>query len=92
MKVAEAKGRLRGKQPKLKPNLAKHLVELHDSWHYAQAEVAELFGVGRSTVYRTIERMQPKPVEPERPFAQIAGQRVDQHPSQHSAETSYPAC
>jgi hypothetical protein len=69
-------GRLRGKQPKLKPNQAKHLVELHDSGHYTQAELAELFGVGRSTVYRTIERMRPKPVEPERLFAQIAGQRA----------------
>ena len=28
MKVAKAKGRLRGKQPKLKPNQAKHLLEL----------------------------------------------------------------
>lgn len=30
MKVAKVKGRLRGKQPKLKPNQAKHLLELHD--------------------------------------------------------------
>ena len=59
MKVAKAKGRLRGKQPKLKPNQAKHLLELHDSGSYTQAELAELFGVGRSTVYRTIERMRP---------------------------------
>jgi DNA invertase Pin-like site-specific DNA recombinase len=53
MKVAKAKGRLRGKQPKLKPNQAKHLLELHDSGTYTQAELAELFGVGRSTIYRT---------------------------------------
>ena len=69
MKVAKAKGQLRGKQPKLKPNQAKHLLELHDSGTYTQAELAELFGVGRSTIYRTIERMRPKPIEPERPFA-----------------------
>jgi hypothetical protein len=32
MKVAKAKSRgLRGKQPKLNPNQAKHLFELHDS-------------------------------------------------------------
>jgi DNA invertase Pin-like site-specific DNA recombinase len=68
MKVAKAKGRLRGKQPKLKPNQAKHLLELHDSGSYTQAELAELFGVGRSTVYRTIERMRPRSPEPERPF------------------------
>jgi hypothetical protein len=73
MKVAKAKGRLRGKQPKLKPNQAKHLLELHDSGNYTQAELAELFGV--STVYRTIERMRPKPPEPERPFAHLAPPR-----------------
>jgi DNA-binding MarR family transcriptional regulator len=63
------KGRLRGKQPKLKPNQAKHLLELQNSGNYTQAELAELFGVGRSTIYRTIARMRPKPVELERPFA-----------------------
>ena len=42
MKVAKAKGRLRGKQLKLKPNQAKHLLELHDLGTYTQAELAEL--------------------------------------------------
>ena len=69
MQVAKAKGRLRGKQPKLKPNQAKHLLELHDSGNSTQAELAELFGVGRATIYRTIDRMRPKSVELERPFA-----------------------
>jgi DNA invertase Pin-like site-specific DNA recombinase len=64
MKVARAKGRLRGKQPKLKPNQAKHLLDLHDSGSYAQAELAELFGVGRSTIFRTIERMRPNQSNP----------------------------
>ena len=59
MKVARATGRLRGKQPNLKP---KHLLELHDSGNYTQAELAELFGVGRSTIYRTVDRMRPKPI------------------------------
>jgi DNA invertase Pin-like site-specific DNA recombinase len=72
MKVAKAKGRLLGKQPKLKPNQAKHLLELHDLGTYSQAEIAELFGVRRSTVYRTIERMRPRPPEPERPFVHFA--------------------
>ena len=72
IKVAQAKGRLRGKQPKLKPNHAKQLLELHDSGTYTQAELAELFSVGRSTVYRTIERMRPRPPEPQRPFAHSA--------------------
>ena len=30
-KIAKAKGRLRGRHPKLKTNQAKHLLELHDS-------------------------------------------------------------
>ena len=68
----QGKGRLRGKQSKLKPNQAKHLLELHDLLTYTHAELAELFDVGRSTVYRTIERMRPKPPEPERPFAHLA--------------------
>jgi DNA invertase Pin-like site-specific DNA recombinase len=69
MKVAKAKGRLRGKQPKLKPNQAKHLLELHDLGTYTQAELVELFGVGRPTIYRTNNRLRPPLPEPERPFA-----------------------
>jgi DNA invertase Pin-like site-specific DNA recombinase len=71
MKVAKANGRLRGKQPKLKPNQAKHLLELHDSGNYTQAELAELFGVGRSTIHRTIDRMRPQLVEPQPPFGHL---------------------
>jgi excisionase family DNA binding protein len=56
MKVARAKGRLRGKQPKLNPKQEAHLVSLVHSGEYSTLEVAELFGVGRSTVYRAIER------------------------------------
>jgi transposase len=47
-------------------------LELHDLGTYIQAELAELFGVGRSTVHRTNERIRPKPPEPERPVARIA--------------------
>jgi hypothetical protein len=80
IKVAKAKGRLRGKQPKLKPNQAKHLL-VHDSGSYTQGELAEFFGVGRSTVYRTIQRMQPKPPELERPFAHLTDpQAPDRRP------------
>jgi transposase len=56
----------------LKPNQARHLLELHDSGNCTQAELAELFRVGRSTIYRTIDRMRPKPVDPESQFAQMA--------------------
>ena len=56
MKVAKTKGRLRGKQPKLNRKQEAHLVSLVHSGEYSTLEVAELFGVGRSTVYRAIER------------------------------------
>ena len=56
MKVAKAKGRLRGNQPKLSRKQEAHLVSLVHSGEYSTLEVAELFGVGRSTVYRAIER------------------------------------
>ena len=69
MQVAKAKGHLRGKQPKLTANQAKHLVELADLNTYSSAELAELFGVGRSTVYRTLPRVRPMPADPNRPFA-----------------------
>ena len=69
MQVAKAKGRLRRKQPKLTLNQAKHLLELSDAGTYSIAEIAELFSVGRSTVYRTIRRLRPLPSQPERPFA-----------------------
>src|SRR5215213_10255632 len=56
MRVAKAKGRLRGKQPKLNRRQEAHLVSLVHSGDYSTAEIAQLFGVGRSTVYRAIER------------------------------------
>lgn len=68
MQVAREKGRLRGKQPKLKPNQAKHLLELDSLGTYSCAELAEMFNVGRSTIYRTLHRLRPLSPEPERPF------------------------
>ena len=56
MKVAKAKGRLRGKKPKLNPNQEAHLAHLHAAGEHTSAELAELFGVARSTVYRTVKR------------------------------------
>ena len=56
MKVAKAKGRLRGKQPKLNPRQEAHLVALFEAGQHSTAELADLFGVGRSTVYRAEQR------------------------------------
>jgi DNA invertase Pin-like site-specific DNA recombinase len=43
MKVAKAKGRLRGKQPKLTARQEAYLVALHRSGQHTSAELAELF-------------------------------------------------
>jgi DNA invertase Pin-like site-specific DNA recombinase len=56
MQVAKAKGRLRGKQPKLTARQQAHLLELHRAGGHTSAELAELFGVARATVYRTVTR------------------------------------
>jgi DNA invertase Pin-like site-specific DNA recombinase len=56
LKVAKAKGRLLGKQPKLSAARQEHLVKLYDDGEKNATELAELFAVGRSTVYRTLAR------------------------------------
>ncbi|MGH3802972.1 MAG: sigma factor-like helix-turn-helix DNA-binding protein [Pseudonocardiaceae bacterium] len=56
MNVAQTKGRLRGKQPKLSPTQQAHLVKLRQADEHTSAELAELFGVACSTAYRTIKR------------------------------------
>ena len=72
MKLAKAKGHLRGKQPKLTRRQEAHLVSLLASGEYSTAEVSQLFGVGRSTVYRAIERQRDHAV-----VAEIAASTTD---------------
>ncbi|TNC49049.1 recombinase family protein [Rubellimicrobium rubrum] len=56
MAMARAKGRLRGKQPKLSDRQQKELRRMHDSGDYSISDLAELFSVSRPTVYRTLQR------------------------------------
>jgi len=56
MAVAKAKGRLRGKQPKLNRKQEALLVELWRAGKHTTLDLAELFDVARSTVYRAIQR------------------------------------
>ena len=56
MRPSFLKGRLRGRQPNLNARQEAHLVALHHAGEHSTAELGELFGVGRSTVYRAIER------------------------------------
>ncbi len=60
MKVARAKGRLRGKQPKLSDRQEAHLGALHDAGGHTIGELEELFSVTRSTVYRALARTQAR--------------------------------
>jgi DNA invertase Pin-like site-specific DNA recombinase len=56
MKVAKAKGRLRGKQPKLSPTQEAHLVKLYRAGEHTVSELEELVPVMRSTIYRAVAR------------------------------------
>ncbi len=56
MAIAKAKGRLKGRKPKLSTVQENHLVSLYGTGEHTVGELAELFSVGRSTVYRAIER------------------------------------
>lgn len=57
MAIARAKGKLRGKQPKLSEKQQKELVRMHATGDYSISDLAELFTVSRPTVYRTLQRV-----------------------------------
>jgi DNA-binding MarR family transcriptional regulator len=56
MKVAKAKGRLRGKQPKALPGHEAHFVKLYRAGGHTVGELEEVLAVTRSTVCRPIRR------------------------------------
>ncbi|MEI7844116.1 MAG: recombinase family protein [Gallionellaceae bacterium] len=56
MAIAKAKGKLRGKQPKLSDKQQKELCRMHGTSEYSISDLAELFSVSRPTVYRTLTR------------------------------------
>ncbi len=56
MAVARAKGKLRGKQPKLSAAKRAHLLELAGAGDHNVTELAELFSVSRPTVYRELAK------------------------------------
>jgi DNA invertase Pin-like site-specific DNA recombinase len=61
MAIARAKGRLKGKAPKLSPTKRAVLLTLHASGDHTVAELAELFSVSRATVYRELARPKHEP-------------------------------
>jgi len=56
MATAKVKGKLTGRKPKLSPVQERHMVALHRGGDHTVAELVELFGVGRATVYRALDR------------------------------------
>ena len=61
MAVARAKGRLRGRQPRLSARQQAELRRMHATGDYTIADLAELFTVSRPTVYRTLRRQTGSP-------------------------------
>jgi DNA invertase Pin-like site-specific DNA recombinase len=59
MAVAKAKGRLRGRQPKLSTKQQAELRRMHKSGDYSITDLAEVFSISRPTVYRTLRRPTP---------------------------------
>ena len=56
MAIARARGKLRGKQPKLSEKQQRELCRMHATGDYSISDLAELFSVSRPTVYRTLQR------------------------------------
>ena len=56
MAIARARGKLRGKQPKLSDKQQRELRRMYDTGEYSISDLAELFSVSRPTVYRTLAR------------------------------------
>ncbi len=58
--MAIARGKLRGKQPKLSEKQQRKLHRMHATGDYSISDLAELFSVSRPTVYRTLKRAQSR--------------------------------
>jgi len=56
MAVARAKGKLRGKKPKLSDRQQKELRRMYDTGDYSISDLAEVFSISRPTVYRALSR------------------------------------
>ena len=56
MAVARAKGKLRGKKPKLSERQQQELRRMYDTGDYSISDLAEVFSISRPTVYRTLGR------------------------------------
>ena len=55
-KIARAKGKLRGKKPKLSEKQHRELRRMHDTGNYSISDLADIFTASRPTIYRTLRR------------------------------------
>ena len=56
MAIARAKGKLRGKQPKLSDTQQREFCRMHAKGEYSISDLTEFFSVSRPTCYRTLNR------------------------------------
>ena len=56
MAITRAKGKLRGKLPKLSEKQQKKRWRMHDTGEYSISDLADVFSVSRPTVYRMLTR------------------------------------
>lgn len=56
MAIARAKGKLKGKKPKLSNKQHKEMRRMYDAGEYSISDLADVFAVSRPTVYRTLNR------------------------------------
>ena len=59
MAVARARGKLKGKKPKLTIKQMKELRRMHDTGEHSISDLAEIFQISRPTVYRSLNRIDP---------------------------------
>ena len=56
MAIARARGKLKGRMPKLSERRQTELRRMYDTGEYSVSDLAELFDVSRPTVYRVLQR------------------------------------
>ncbi len=59
MAVARAKGKLKGRKPKLSKKQQAELRRMHDAGDHSITDLADVFSISRPTVYRTLQRTAP---------------------------------
>jgi DNA invertase Pin-like site-specific DNA recombinase len=66
MAVARAKGRLKGRKPKLSNKQRAELRRTHATGDYTITDLAKLFNISRPTVYRALAAVETVPAQPSR--------------------------